>query len=194
MVESGELGEEVWGEVIAEAEVVEGLDGGAGGGAAEGFGQLGADGDGGEGGLPGVGSDAEEAAEPASGGEAAALHEVLGGEVGAGFVFGAGAVDERKLAALPPGVEGGEEGVEAEEAVEFEEVFAADAQIGAGAVVAVVAVGDHEIESVGATAQEDHYEGAGGVLLAVEESGEGWRHRLKGLEGGAGEEEGDGLA
>lgn len=172
-VEVCELGEEIVREVLAEAEVIERLNGGAGGGSAEGFRELGADGDGGERGGSGVGTEAEESAEPTAGGESAVFHKVLGFKVGSGFVLGSGAVENGELLLLPPWEERGEMGVQTEKSVEVVELVAADADAGSGAVIAVVAVRDDHIQAVGAAAEEDDDESAGGVLLVVDEGGEG---------------------
>jgi hypothetical protein len=160
LIECSEAFEETGRDVRAESEFLEGLDGGAGGCAAEGFGEGCADGDGGEWGLAGIGAGAEEAAEPAAGGESAVFHVVLGLEVGAGFVFGAGAVDDGEIAGAPPGVEGFEVRVESEESVEVDEVGTFNADAGSCGVVEVVSVGDDHVESVGAAAEEDDDEGA----------------------------------
>ena len=61
---------------------------------------------------------AQEAPQPAAGGHAAVLHEILRVEMRARFVLGSGAVDDRQIALVVGGREVGEQRMQAEEAVE----------------------------------------------------------------------------
>ena len=114
--------------------------------ALEGAGHLGAEGYGAEGrGLAIGGLGAEGAVEPAilrdldAGG--AALHVVLGIEVRAGGVGRAGGVDDGEVALVVEGLEGGHGRVQAEEAVEVENLVLLDGDGGTHRVVVLLLVG-----------------------------------------------------
>jgi len=109
------------------------------------------------------------------------------GAVGVGI---ADALDDGGVAIIVEFLEGGEVGVQADVAVDLEDILGIVAESGAGAVVMVIGVGNDGVEAIIAAGELDDDEDggvfAGGTLGAfdVERIGEG-HHRLV-------EERGDG--
>ena len=63
-------------------------------------------------------------------------------------------------------------GIEAEKAVEIDEVRATNADAGTGCAVAVVAVRDDHVEAVGSAAKEDDDQRSAGIALLADKGGE----------------------
>jgi hypothetical protein len=85
----------------------------------------------------------------------AGFHEVLRVEVGAGHVGRAGGVDDGEMALIVERLEGRERGMQAEEAVEIDDLILRDGDAGAHGVVVLLAIGNDDVEAVGCAALED---------------------------------------
>ena len=82
--------------------------------------------------------------------------------MGAGHVGRAGGVDDGEMALFIEGFEGGQRGVEAEEAIEIKDLVLGNGNAGAHGVVILLTVGDDDVEAIGRAALEDGDETAGG--------------------------------
>ena len=97
----------------------------------------------------------------------AGLHVVLRVEVGAGHVGRAGGMDDGEMALVIEGLEGRKRGMEAEEAIEVENLVLRNGDAGTHGVVVLFAIGDDDIETVGGAALEDDDETAIGRCCCV---------------------------
>ena len=105
----------------------------------------------------------------------AGLHVVLRIEVGAGHIGRAGGVDDGEMALVVERLEGRERRMQAEEAIEVEDLILRNRDAGAHGVVVLFAVGNDDVEAVGCAALEDDDEAAAGCWLRSrpERSGQG---------------------
>ena len=71
--------------------------------------------------------------------------------------------------------------IQAKKTVQFQQIFPPDSDTRPGAVVAIVPMGHHHIQTVRPTAQENHHQRAGGILLLINESSQGHDEIGKGV-------------
>jgi len=83
------------------------------------------------------------------------LHVVLGVEVGTGVVGRAGGVDDSQMLLLIERLQRRHGGVEAEEAVQIDDLFLRNSDGGTHGVVIRLAPGNNDVEPVGCAALED---------------------------------------
>ena len=115
----------------------------------------------------------------------AGFHEVLCVEVRAGHVGRAGGVNNGEMALIVERLEGRERWMEAEEAVEIEDLVLRNGDAGAHVVVICFAVRDDDVETVGCAALKDDDQTASG-------SGRVFRKHGADQEAGDGRGAGDG--
>ena len=91
------------------------------------------------------------------------LHVVLRIEVGAGHVRRSGGVNDRQMALVVERLERRKGWMQAEEAIEIDDLVLRDRDGGTHRVVVLFFVGDDNVESVGGSALKDNHQAAAGV-------------------------------